>query len=352
MFDLTGRRKAALAATLSVLCLGLSACGGDDEASSDASKTEPAATGTPGEKPEEVAKLRVGIVPSSTFLPAMVAKEEGIFEKHNLDVELTIVQNLATLPGAMGRQFDLGAITAPDIIKANSQNVDVVLVSGSADDSPDSAVSEIMLPPGSPIKTAKDLEGKTVGAASLGGNIHPSVLYYLQENGVDAKKVKFVEVPHPNHFDQLKSKRVDATESLEPFKTRMKGELKATALVDPMDPIMEKAGLDSISFVDFMAARGWAEDNQDVLQRWIDALQEAIDFIETDEATARKHFGAVTKLPPEVVAIVPIVPYDVTVSTGELAAWGNVLKSIGQVPGFDEAKVDELIVTPEGNKTE
>jgi ABC-type nitrate/sulfonate/bicarbonate transport system substrate-binding protein len=332
---------------MSALCLGVVACGGDSEDKAPASGSSGAST--TAEK--KVTKLRVGIVPSATFLPTMVAKEQGIFEKHGLDVELTIVQNLATMPGAMGRQFDLGPISGPDIIKANKQNVDVVLVSGSAYDTLDFATSEVMLPADSTIKTAKDLEGKTVGAASLGGNIHPSTLWWLKQNGADGEKVKFVEVPHPNHFDQIKAGRVDATESLEPFKSRMKAELKAKPLVDPMDPVMKATGLERISFVDFMAARSWAEENKDtVLQQWIDALAEAIEFIKTDEAAARKDFQAVTKLPPAVTENVPLVPYDTKLSTGEVKAWGKVLTDLGQIPSFEDSTIDSLIVTPDANK--
>src|ERR1700680_3034607 len=50
--------------------------------------------------------LRVAYIPVVTWLPMLVAKEQGIFDRNGLDVTLTKFPNIVNLPGTLGKQFD------------------------------------------------------------------------------------------------------------------------------------------------------------------------------------------------------------------------------------------------------
>jgi len=52
---------------------------------------------------QQMTQLRVAYIPVITWLPALVAKEEGIFEKNGLDVTFTKFPNLINLPGTLGK---------------------------------------------------------------------------------------------------------------------------------------------------------------------------------------------------------------------------------------------------------
>src|ERR1700754_2307878 len=75
---------------------------------------------------QKLTPVRAAYVPVATWLPAWVAKDKGIFEKHGLDVTLSPVQNLSLLPGTVGRQFEFAASTAPDLLKAVASGLGVV----------------------------------------------------------------------------------------------------------------------------------------------------------------------------------------------------------------------------------
>jgi NitT/TauT family transport system substrate-binding protein len=49
----------------------------------------------------------------------------------------------------------------------------------------------------SPIKGAKDLEGKTVAVNTLNNIVHLMAMAWIDKNGASSGKVKFVEVPFP-----------------------------------------------------------------------------------------------------------------------------------------------------------
>lgn len=342
---------------LVLLSLVLAACGGSGESPAETpDPSTPASSETPEESAEatesageaEVVPLRVAIVPGATPLPAIVAEGAGIFEANGLDVTFEIVPNLAALPGAMGRQFDIGLTTAPDIINANLQGIEVVLVSGSAYDDLAEETAAVVVSADSTVEGPADLEGLTVGAITLGGNIHPATLFWLQQNDVDVDSITFVEIPSVNQADQLAAGSIDAVQTIEPFKSIMVG-AGGRVLVDPMDVVMESHDVEALSFLDFMASRSWAEENPDVLERWVASLQEAIDFIAESESEARQIYGEFSELPPEVTENVKLPNYGTTVSPAELEAWASVMKANGQLDEDYVVETDTLVVTPSSN---
>src|ERR1700761_6236422 len=226
--------------------------------------------------------VRAAYIPVITWLPAWVAKEKGFFAKHGLDVTLSVAQNLSILPGTVGRQFEFVPSTAPDLLKAVSSGLDVVAVAASVFETEDNVSTELMVAKDSGITSAKDLTGKLIATPTIGGVIHVSVLYWLKKNGVDPASVRAVEVPFPNMPDQLKAKRVDAVESVEPFA----GALRANGNVSIADPLLS---VDKQVLFPFWISQGeWARANPATIKAWIAALEDAKSFIDANPAEARK----------------------------------------------------------------
>jgi NitT/TauT family transport system substrate-binding protein len=63
---------------------------------------------------------------------------------------------------------------------------------------------------GSGIKTAQDCVGKKIGVPGLGAFLHVTFRAWLKSQGVDYKKVNFVEASFPQHGDLLRGGSVDA----------------------------------------------------------------------------------------------------------------------------------------------
>lgn len=281
-------------------------------------------------------KLRAAYVPVVTWLPAMVAKDTGIFERHGLDVSLPLIQNLGLLPGTLGKQFDIAPSTPPDLINAVAKGLDVVAVSGGFIESSQHRFIEVIVRPDSGINGPKDLKGKVVGSPALGSLMHIATLYWLKKNGVDPQSIQAVEVPFPNMPDQLKAKRLDAVEALEPFVTPM---LKA-GNVSIGDPILTIA--DPTHGTLWIANGEWSRANPAVLKSWNASLSEAADYIKANPEKSREILGKYTKLPPPVVTTIPIPPYDVTLNAKSLEPWVNVLVDLGQIN--QPLKAESLIV--------
>jgi ABC-type nitrate/sulfonate/bicarbonate transport system substrate-binding protein len=269
--------------------------------------------------------VRAAYIPVVTWLPAWVAKEKGFFTKHGLDVTLTVAQNLSLLPGTVGRQFEFVPSTATDLIKAVAGGLDVVAVSGEVFETEDNASTYLMVAKDSGITSAKDLVGKLIATPTTGGVIHVATLYWLKKNGVDPASVRAVEVPFPNMADQLKAKRVDAVESLEPFVSA----LKAAGNVPLTAPLLS-AGKEVI-FPFWISSGEWARGNKSTITAWKASLDDAMAFIKQNPDEARRIMAQYTKLPEAIVKATPFPTYRTAITAKDIELWANVLREVGQL---------------------
>jgi NitT/TauT family transport system substrate-binding protein len=269
--------------------------------------------------------IRSAYIPAATWLPAWVAKDTGIFERHGLDVSLAVIQNIGLLPGTVGKQFDIAPATPPDLINAAAKGLNVVGVAGGWVETASRRSVEIIVRKDSGIAGPQDLKGKLIASVALGSLIHVSTLYWLKQSGVDPNTIRAVEVPFPNMPDQLKAGRLDAVEVIEPFVTP----LLAAGNVSIGDPILKVA--DPTHGTLWIAEADWARANPGVLKNWIASLTEAADYIKTNPEPSRAILGKYTRLPEPVVKTIPIPEYNAILEPKSLEPWIRVLTELGQV---------------------
>ena len=115
----------------------------------------------------------LGFSASTAFSNAFVAANEGIFKKHGLDVEMKLVPNSSTTPAALiADSLQVATPTAPITLQAIEQGLDLVVLAGGSYYAKGIEDVAIMVRPNSPIKTAKDFEGKRVATAGLNAFLH------------------------------------------------------------------------------------------------------------------------------------------------------------------------------------
>ena len=187
----------------------------------------------------------------------MVARDEGIFAKHGLDADMTLIGINTNIPPGDRLGFDPDR--RPDravFLQAVDGGLDLVAVAGASvmDPVADNGIAAVARK-GVTIKEPKDFIGKKVGAPGIGAFLDVLFRNWLIEKGVDPKSVNFVEVTFPTMSDALKSGSVDAVVTAEPFIAASRrpgtGEVAAHYVADlnRNDPI-----------ISYAATRSFAED--------------------------------------------------------------------------------------------
>lgn len=112
-------------------------------------------------------KVRVGqsIASCFCFLPATIGQKMGIFQKHDLDLEIFVLRGDAQVQqGMTAGSIDIGLGSGPGI-GFLAKGVPGKAVAASAGSPGDMA---LIVPANSPLKSAADLKGKKLGVSSAG----------------------------------------------------------------------------------------------------------------------------------------------------------------------------------------
>jgi len=155
--------------------------------------------------------LRVGIIASDPFGEAIYVQAGGFFKRANINVELVSLPNSAAIAAALaGGSINIGLGNPIVIASARQAGLPYYAFAPSALFDASAPTTLLMVANASPIKTAKDLEGKTIGSIELGGITQASLRSWLSKNGVDPAAVKFIEIPFGAMAAALAQGRIDA----------------------------------------------------------------------------------------------------------------------------------------------
>jgi NitT/TauT family transport system substrate-binding protein len=167
-------------------------------------------------------KITVGVLPITDVAPIYLGVQNGIFTRLNLDVTLQIAQGGAELvTPVMTGQREFGFSNVTSLLMAQTRGLDIVAVAAGASSTGEQGrdFGAIIVPGESPLRTARDLEGKTIAVNNLKNFSDTSTRASVRKAGGDESKVKFVELAFPDMPAALENKLVDAAWIVEPFLT-------------------------------------------------------------------------------------------------------------------------------------
>jgi NitT/TauT family transport system substrate-binding protein len=211
--------------------------------------------------------------------PSYIAFEKGFFAEEGLEVELVsgTLDELKT--GLATGEF---VVTNGDFqyFPSIQQGMDLKVIGGLH-----KGCIKLVLPPNSPIKTAKDLKGKNIGVDEIGGTPMSVASVILADAGIDPQK-EVTWKPYPlDQLTQAVSKgEVDAFAAWDPFGTLAVNNSGYTVLSDiSKDPLF--AGK-SCCFL--YSTQKQIDKNPDKVAAIARAYQKAADWIKKNpEETAK-----------------------------------------------------------------
>jgi NitT/TauT family transport system substrate-binding protein len=278
-------------------------------------------------QPASAEKIVYGFSASTAFANAFVAANEGLFKKHGLDVEMKLVPNSATTPAAlMAGSLQIATPTAPNLMQAIEQGLDLVGIAGGGYYTKDMQDVAIIVRPDSPIKTAKDFEGKRVSTPGLNAFLHVLFRKWMADNGGDYKKVTFTENAFAQSIDVLRAGQVDGVLAVQPFLSRAL-ETNTGRVVAYYIASLEGETQSGWH----VASRKWAEAHPTEVAAFRAAIEEASAMAAKDPGVVRKANLVYIPFPPEVQAKFPDPKFHARLTPEMVQKWNKIMMDQGML---------------------
>jgi NitT/TauT family transport system substrate-binding protein len=271
--------------------------------------------------------------------PIYLGQAKGFFRTRNIDLNLTTAQGgAAIVPAVLSGEFQFGFSNTVSLLLAQSRKVPIKAISNGNNstgvDGKDFA--GLFVKADSPIKSAKDLAGRTVAANTLKNITETSVRASVRKDGGDASKVKFTELAFPDQVPALQSGRVDAIFVVEPFQQAAlaAGARKIASSYVDVAP--------DLTIAMYFTSQQLLAKDPDLVKRFTEAMKESLAYADAHPDEVRAALGTYTKIPPETrdALILPRWPAEVNATSVE------TLAGLAQTDGLLTEKPDLAALLP------
>ncbi|MCY1157947.1 MAG: nitrate transporter substrate-binding protein [Citricoccus sp.] len=291
-------RNVRLAAVGAAALLALTACGSGSP--SGGGTTTGAATEATGSESAagELKQVEVGVIPIVDVAPIYLGVEEGIFEKHGLDVTLTLAQGgAAIVPAVQSGQMDFGFSNVTSLAIGRAQGLPLKLVATGPQTTGDSEddFAAVMVPEDSDVKTAADLDDKRIAVNTL-NNINDTVISEgIRQDGGNAETIEYVEMAFPDMVGQLEAGNVDAIGAVEPFVTIAEAAGARRIFAQYADPIPD------LSVAGYFTTDQMIEQDPELVDAFVAAMKESQQYATDNPDAAKAILPEYTSLEPDVI---------------------------------------------------
>ncbi|HEY7716003.1 MAG TPA: ABC transporter substrate-binding protein [Candidatus Binatia bacterium] len=262
-------------------------------------------------------KSKLGYMKIVDNAAMFMATEKGFFKAEGLELETVPMAGGAVIvQGVTSGDLQFGWTNVISLYQAHVAGFDFKLIAGGASNVKATNESHaIQVGKDSPIKTAKDLEGKTVAVNTLNNIVHLMAMAWIDKNGGASAKVKFVEVPFPQMEPALSAGKVDAISVHEPFVTAAMQKGGVRTLAHPWGEVLPKFLIAS-----WFASEKWIAKNRKTAQAFVRAINRGIDAIHADPEASRAAMVKWAGLKPELAGKIALPVFDKSVSEKDVQA--------------------------------
>ena len=144
--------------------------------------------------------------------------------------------------------------------------------------------------------------------------------------GVDITKLQLIEIPFPSQFDALRSKQVDAIDTVDPYTTQaIATGLGRVIAWDYTDSIPEQP------LGAWFAKSTFVKANPKAVEGFTKSIKESIEYMMADPERARAEVVAYTGLPANLVKDMPMIGWDYKVRADKWQAVIDMMIENGEL---------------------
>ena len=212
---------------------------------------------------QSLSPLRVSTTPIDLGAEVLYASDLGYFREAGLDVDVTVLANGAAVAAAVasGAQ-DIGEANLVSLASAHANGIPFVVLAPAGNYTSKAPTTVAIASKSSPLKLAKELEGKTVGVVAIKDITQIGISSWIDKTGGNLASVKFVEIPQSAMCTAVTSGRIEAGVVSEPFLSIALA--NGCRVLAPCHDTIAKDFLVGAWF----ANAGWASDHADQVARF------------------------------------------------------------------------------------
>lgn len=219
-------------------------------------------------------KVRVSGSLDHDIIGALWGVQSGIFAKYGLDVDVRSANSGAVVTAAViGGSLEIGKGSLLALLNAHARGVSLVLEAPASIWNTDAPESALVVAKGSPIRTGRDLNGKTISVPALGDLYQIAISAWIDQRGGDSRTVRFLELPVRAAAESIAAGRVDAANLAEPILSDAIQSGKCQVIGHAQDGIARHFIVTS-----YFCTAEYARNSADVLARFRRGLYEAAAY--------------------------------------------------------------------------
>ena len=283
--------------------------------------------------------VRIATVPIDSGMQVRYAQDLGFFAKAGLNVDVQTITNGSQITAAViAGSIDIGFSNLLSVIQAYERGIPVVALFPGGLYTGDHPNGGLVVAKDSPIVSAKDLNGKTIGISTLGNMTQLAPMVWMDRNGGDYKSVRWIEIPaFPALQAAVEQHRIDAAFLSEPIFTAAKQ--SGRLLSNAADAI-------AMRFVTatWFSTKAWAEQHPDLVSRFIAAMKDASHWANTHPRESAPMISKYTKVPLDVVAGEPTTVFGEALAASDFKPLLDSAVKYGLVPR--SVAIDDFVFRP------
>jgi NitT/TauT family transport system substrate-binding protein len=268
------------------------------------------------------------------------AQDRGFFKQAGLDVQIDVMSDGgAATAAAIGGALDMTVTNTGSVAAAHARGLPLYLVSPGALYSTATPIAYLVTAPDSPIRSAKDLAGKTIGVTTLRDMIQAAGMGWIDKNGGDAKTAVFFEIPLAQMAGAIERKRLDAAIVVEPRYTDSKAGYHVLGTV--YDAV---AGGKPFITSSTIANKAWADANPALVTRFVAAMRATAQWANKNPLPCGEILAKYSKVAPDIIAQIPRLTWAETLVAAQVQPVIDITARYGMLPrGFPASELFTVV---------
>jgi NitT/TauT family transport system substrate-binding protein len=268
--------------------------------------------------------VRIAAAYNDAYALSYFARDGGFFKKAGIDVDVQLFPNAqASLQAVIGGALDVAVADAVQIGNAFNSGVGLGFFAPSTLYTSAVPTTIICVAKDGPVKTAKDLEGRTVGVVALNSLLTVGLQQYLKDNGADGTKVKMVEMNFPVMDAAVTRGTVDAVILAEPF---LSASTDTRLLGDPLGAIAKTFLLSGQ-----IAMRTWMSENRELANKLEKTYVATAAWANTHHDDTATLLATYSKVPAEKIRAMRRATFATTLNAGQVQPVLDMAFKYGQI---------------------